>query len=165
MSPQRVADAARISPFTDSQESQQGRSTASGSENADSSQSRHKKAVKKPPRDRNGRQGQEEEMRFNIGPPSTRSINSSRGRRSTRAGRQDRLHSDGRNDIDVPNYPPPSFQEAISSSALSIYPSTTTLYRPRFPMSLQKYWMRLRSNLRYPYLTHNNYLKLQYLGS
>ncbi|KAG2008338.1 hypothetical protein CC2G_013778 [Coprinopsis cinerea AmutBmut pab1-1] len=70
-----------------------------------------------------------EEERFNVGPKATRNTSAARtaGRRQTRSARADRVHLNDIINDGVPNYPPPSFQEAISTPPLSGCPSTVTL--------------------------------------
>ncbi|TFK26609.1 hypothetical protein FA15DRAFT_702713 [Coprinopsis marcescibilis] len=70
-----------------------------------------------------------EEERFNVGPKTTRSLTATRSgnRKQTRpqAGRADRPYMNDMND-EVPNYPPPSFQEAIATP-LSVCSSMVAL--------------------------------------
>ncbi|TFK32352.1 hypothetical protein BDQ12DRAFT_505590 [Crucibulum laeve] len=116
MSPQRVADAANISPYPFTQ--QQGPSNTPASEDGVREPKSKKGKVTRPRPERNPRQ--EEEIRFNVGPRSFRNLTGGRGgRRSARAGRQDRTHLDGSIEP-VPDYPPPTFMEAMSSPALPV---------------------------------------------
>lgn len=103
-----------------------GRGASSYPDSPDSKGSRNRKGAK--PRARVDRSSRPEEERFNVGPLPPRSTGGARNStRRSRRDRQDRSVLAGLNDP-VPNYPPPSFQEAMSSSpSLSIFPSTVTL--------------------------------------
>ncbi|KAG7448595.1 uncharacterized protein BT62DRAFT_929682 [Guyanagaster necrorhizus] len=113
----RVADAARIAPYLTHAVSHHGQVTLIPPDNAGRVR---KTKAKKGPR-RAERRRDEEEIRFNVGPrhghtkPST-------GRNATRQPR----HRDD-DEMSIPDYPPPSFLEAISTPPLSVCPSTTTL--------------------------------------
>lgn len=125
MSSTRNADAASITPYPPG--ITPGRSGGTHGESSDlSSPSKSRKGPK--PRVRADRSSRLDEERFNVGPVSPRNTSASRNisRRATRNSRQDRLVIADVNDV-VPNYPPPSFQEAISSPVVSVCPSTLTL--------------------------------------
>ncbi|KAF8627107.1 hypothetical protein AX15_004535 [Amanita polypyramis BW_CC] len=70
----------------------------------------------------------EEDIRFNIGPKSPRAMLARRLMRRTRPERVIDPYT-----MDIPDYPPPSFQEAISSPALSISPTAAVSHTPPQP--------------------------------
>ncbi|CAA7267299.1 unnamed protein product [Cyclocybe aegerita] len=120
MAPQRVADAANISPYPFVV--RQGRPVIDPvPENPEPPSRSSKKAMAKARRaaERNARQ--EEEKRFNTGPRSLRFPPSNKG------GRRFRLPGRGYEDRGIPDYPPPSFQEAMTSPPMSGCSSTTSL--------------------------------------
>lgn len=132
MTPQRVADAARISPYPFVVH----QVPSAPPENGDPS--RPAKGKKKPKQRPERTNQQEEESRFNIGPvrPGSYGIRRS-SRQAGRSHADDRSrelhshHSFRRFVFNVmlpgiPDYPPPSFQEAINSG-LSPSPSTISL--------------------------------------
>ncbi|KAF6764298.1 hypothetical protein DFP72DRAFT_1163303 [Ephemerocybe angulata] len=126
MSSTRYADAASLTPFPPG--ISPGRSASGAPESSDLSRhSRSRKGGAKP-RPRAERSSRPDEERFNVGPISPRNTSAARTstRRGARNSRQDRPGLSDLNDA-VPNYPPPSFQEAISTPGLSICPSTLTL--------------------------------------
>lgn len=116
MSLQRVADAANTHPhpFVVRQE-------RLPSDNADRERNgKSKKSKPRPRTERNPRH--EEEIRFNTGPRNLRGAPANRGSRSF--GRYNRGYDDH---IGIPDYPPPSFQEAITTPPHSACSSTATL--------------------------------------
>lgn len=122
MSPQRVADAARVFPYTYSQ------GPTSGPEGSAQDQRGKAKKVKGRPKERNSRP---EEDGLDIEPPFPRNLaNTSRGgaRRSYRGGRKGAYE-------DVPNYPPPSFQEAILTPPMSVCSSASFTFIHTVPPS------------------------------
>ncbi|KJA25430.1 hypothetical protein HYPSUDRAFT_37405 [Hypholoma sublateritium FD-334 SS-4] len=124
MSPQRVADAASISPypFVVRQERQPppqppAQPPAAQSSAHESARPAKGKKKPKPPRPA------EEEIRFNTGPRTLRAPVPARApRRGFRFGRAGPEDERG-----IPDYPPPSFQEAISTPPLSVSPSAVSL--------------------------------------
>ncbi|KAF8888578.1 hypothetical protein BD779DRAFT_1672250 [Infundibulicybe gibba] len=126
MSPQKVADAVHSAPFLTHAVSHHGQVTLIPPDNAGRMrQARPKKSQRRT--DRTARS--EEEARFIIGLKSPHT-GVSRGRRPVhQPARQEQANEDrgySRNS-DIPDYPPPSFLEAISTPPLSVCPSTTTL--------------------------------------
>ena len=134
MSPQRVADAANPHPypFVVRQERLP----------PDNRNGKPKKSKARPRADRNTRQ--EEEIRFNTGPRNLRGTPVNRGNRRPfrMLGRYDRAYDDHTGIVvhsmpylfilslfllGIPDYPPPSFQEAMTTPPLSACSSTTTL--------------------------------------
>ncbi|KAJ3509741.1 hypothetical protein NLJ89_g5053 [Agrocybe chaxingu] len=118
MAPQRVADAANISPYPFVV--RQGRPVIDPvPENPEPPARSSKKAMARARRaaERNARQ--EEERRFNTGPRNLRFPN--------KGGRRFRLPGRGYEDRGIPDYPPPSFQEAMTSPPMSGCSSTTSL--------------------------------------
>jgi hypothetical protein len=145
MSPQRVADAANPHPypFVVRQE----RLPPDDRER----NGKPRKSKPRPRADRNTRQ--EEEIRFNTGPRNLRGAPVNRGsRRPFRMlGRYDRGYDDHTGTVlhpksylstlsqfllGIPDYPPPSFQEAITTPPLSACSSTTTLVPVSIPAVL-----------------------------
>ncbi|KAF8186889.1 hypothetical protein K438DRAFT_2019609 [Mycena galopus ATCC 62051] len=76
------------------------------------------------------RNPREEPVRFSSG-----EVSLGRPSRATRSSRTEEQYNDSLEDI--PDYPPPSFLEAISSPPVSVCPSTTTLGRFTAPVSRQ----------------------------
>ncbi|KAM6503236.1 hypothetical protein JOM56_000179 [Amanita muscaria] len=78
------------------------------------------------PRKMKGRHRQdrpaEEDIKFNVGPKSPRSMLARRFMRRTRPERVIDPYT-----MDVPNYPPPSFQEAMSDSPVPVSPTAPTM--------------------------------------
>ncbi|KAH9478494.1 hypothetical protein JR316_0008949 [Psilocybe cubensis] len=155
MAPHRVAGAATVSPYvydarqeraTSGQTLVHASSPVSGgagavtsataatnvNENADrgAPHGKGKKPKAKPRAERPPRQ--EEEMRFNTGPRSLRPPPASRGvRRGFRI--PGRTYPEDQNGI--PDYPPPSFQEAMTTPPVSVCSSTTSLpLAPTLPL-------------------------------
>ncbi|SJK98359.1 uncharacterized protein ARMOST_01624 [Armillaria ostoyae] len=124
----RVADAARIAPYLTHAVSHHGQVTLIPPDNAGRvRKTKAKKGVRRMERRRD-----EEEIRFNVGPRHGHTKPS--GRTATR---QPRHHRDD-DEMSIPDYPPPSFLEAISTPPLSVCPSTTTLVTvPRQPNPTQ----------------------------
>ncbi|KAF9568629.1 hypothetical protein CPC08DRAFT_757314 [Agrocybe pediades] len=123
MSPHRSADAAPVSPYPFVV--RQGAQQPTGTDNSPrgSNDQRSKKGRPRQRAERHPRQ--DEEPRFNIGPPRPmRPPQSNRGVRQVfrMAGRG---YQEDRNG--VPNYPPPSFQEAMTTPPVSVCSSTTSL--------------------------------------
>ncbi|KAJ7031938.1 hypothetical protein C8F04DRAFT_669531 [Mycena alexandri] len=75
----------------------------------------------------------EEPVRFSTGPAAYPSSSGRPSRRVRRLSPTEERYNDPLDDI--PDYPPPSFQEAISSPAVSVCPSTTTLGRFTTPQA------------------------------
>ncbi|KAF8814684.1 hypothetical protein BYT27DRAFT_6957216 [Phlegmacium glaucopus] len=128
MSPPRIADAANIHPYPFAV-----RQERLPPDNADRN-GKPKKSKPRPRPERNPRQ--EEEIRFNTGPRNLRGSPANRGgRRPFRMqGRHDRGYDD---QIGIPDYPPPSFQEAtMTTPPLSACSSTTTLVPASIPTVL-----------------------------
>ncbi|KAK0458990.1 uncharacterized protein EV420DRAFT_344739 [Desarmillaria tabescens] len=113
----RVADAARIAPYLTHAVSHHGQVTLIPPDNA----GRVRKPKTKKGARRAERRRDEEEIRFNVGPRHGHAKPS--GRTATR---QPRHHRDD-DEMSIPDYPPPSFLEAISTPPMSVCPSTTTL--------------------------------------
>ncbi|KAK0203767.1 hypothetical protein DFS33DRAFT_1384027 [Desarmillaria ectypa] len=113
----RVADAARIAPYLTHAVSHHGQVTLIPPDNA----GRVRKLKTKKGVRRTEKRRDEEEIRFNVGPRHGHTKPS--GRTATR---QPRHHRD-EDEMSIPDYPPPSFLEAISTPPLSVCPSTTTL--------------------------------------
>ncbi|PPQ72701.1 hypothetical protein CVT26_002918 [Gymnopilus dilepis] len=131
MAHQGVSDAAAISPypFVVRQE----RAGPSSSETDE--RGPHPKGKKARARARAERNRQDEEPRFNIGPPrNTRHPANRTGRR----GFLNRLPGAWYpEDSNVPDYPPPSFQEAITTPPISVCSSTTSLVpQPTLPLAI-----------------------------
>ncbi|KAJ7269730.1 hypothetical protein C8J57DRAFT_1322957 [Mycena rebaudengoi] len=114
MPPQR-ADAAHIAPYLTHLITHHGQLTLVPPDN-NGRQRKGKQNKSRSTRD----QPREEPVRFNSGPRLPPSSLGRPSRRSRRPSQTERQYSDGLDDI--PDYPPPTFQEAISSC-----PSTTTL--------------------------------------
>ncbi|KDR80174.1 hypothetical protein GALMADRAFT_208346 [Galerina marginata CBS 339.88] len=130
MAPQRVPDAATVSPypFVVRQE----RQPPPPPDNADRGpHAKGKKPRARPRAERNPRQ--EEEPRFNTGPRNLRAPQANRGgRRGFRM--PGRTYPEDQN---VPDYPPPSFQEAMTSPPVSVCSSTTSLaLAPTVPLAI-----------------------------
>ncbi|KAF8182039.1 hypothetical protein BJ912DRAFT_1124672 [Pholiota molesta] len=121
MSPQRVADAASISPYPFVVRQERQPSSASPENTERSRPPKGKKAKVKAPR-----VVQEEEPRFNTGPRVLRPKPGPGARRGFRF--PGRAYPEDQNGI--PDYPPPSFQEAINTPPLSVTSSTTSLIQP-----------------------------------
>ncbi len=141
----RVADAARIAPYLTHAVSHHGQVTLIPPDNAGRvRKTKAKKGVRRMERRRD-----EEEIRFNVGPRHGHTKPS--GRTATRQPRHHRdddgmfcfFQRDGCDahcsiEMSIPDYPPPSFLEAISTPPLSVCPSTTTLVTvPRQPNPTQ----------------------------
>ncbi|KAJ7100111.1 hypothetical protein B0H15DRAFT_508285 [Mycena belliarum] len=112
MPPSR-ADAAHIAPYLTHIVTHHGQLTLVP---PDSEGRRRKAKQTKSPRS----MPREEPVRFNSGPNPASPSSPRQTRRPSRTEQQ-YLHDD------IPDYPPPSFQEAISSTTVSLCPSTTTL--------------------------------------
>ncbi|KAJ7170243.1 hypothetical protein C8R43DRAFT_90398 [Mycena crocata] len=110
MPPQR-ADAAHIAPYLTHLISHHGQVTLVPPDN---NGRRRKAKQNRPVRD----SPREEPVRFNSGPTAS----FGRPSRRTQASRTDEQYNDFPDDI--PDYPPPSFLEAISSPSVSVCPST-----------------------------------------
>ncbi|RDB27794.1 hypothetical protein Hypma_002152 [Hypsizygus marmoreus] len=123
----RVADAAHIAPYLTHALSHHGQVTLVPPDNAGRVRQANPKHTRSRPRqERNVRT--EEDIRFNTGPRPLRVTSGHRGGR--RIGRHDRARDEGFNDEAYPDYPPPSFQEAIST------PPPTTLVTVSAPPSV-----------------------------
>ncbi|KAF8633138.1 hypothetical protein AX17_004639 [Amanita inopinata Kibby_2008] len=134
MSPSRLAAAAHISPYQAASfahlhhQPPSSPDAAANSDNAQQQQTdRQKKTKGRPRQERPAQEG----IRFNIGPPRTMLV-----RRLMRRTRPELLidpYIMGKQSsffylqIYVPDYPPPSFQEAISSPPVSVSSSTATV--------------------------------------
>ncbi|KAK7462989.1 hypothetical protein VKT23_007570 [Stygiomarasmius scandens] len=135
MSPRRNADAAHIAPYLTHEVSHLGQTTLIPPETAGRMRQAKKKKGRTNPTPNSSsntkgsttRQAQmDEEVRYNTGPRQIRVPNPSSSSRTAdrRSRRQDRRDN---YDDDIPDYPPPPFDEAIATPALSVCPSTTTL--------------------------------------
>ncbi|THU92813.1 hypothetical protein K435DRAFT_800164, partial [Dendrothele bispora CBS 962.96] len=143
MSPRRNADAAHIAPYLTHEVSHLGQTTLIPPETAGRMRQVKKKKTRtnptsnNPPQNTKGsgsstRQAQlDEAVRFNTGPRNIRVSNplaSSSRTSDRRSRRQDRREN--YEDDDIPDYPPPPFDEAIATPAIPVSPSTTTLVNP-----------------------------------
>ncbi|KAF8155933.1 hypothetical protein B0H34DRAFT_799020 [Crassisporium funariophilum] len=123
MSPQNVADAANISPYPFAVRQERTAAPTPG-ESAD----RGRNGKGKKPKARPRVERQEEEIRFNTGPRTFRGSPAARGgarRGFGMLGRRNHPYIDDQNA--VPDYPPPTFQEAMTSPAVSVCSSTVSL--------------------------------------
>ncbi|KAF5379155.1 hypothetical protein D9615_006067 [Tricholomella constricta] len=132
MPSQRVTDAAHIAPYLTHAVSHHGQVTLVPPDNAGRVRQSKSNTRSRPRQERNARA--EEDVRFNTGPRPLRNLIGNRGGR--RPGRQDRARDIGYHDEAYPDYPPPSFLEAISSSSVpNIYSSNSTLVTVSQPIS------------------------------
>ncbi|KAG7088832.1 hypothetical protein E1B28_012787 [Marasmius oreades] len=127
--PQKVADAANIAPYLTHVVTHHGQLSLIPPDNAG-----RMRQQKQKPRSINP----DDDIRFNTGPKFYKvlpaSSRGSEGRSQSRPNRRDRgrptvrdvRENDSVDDEDIPNYPPPSFDEAISSPPISVCPSTVT---------------------------------------
>ncbi|KAJ7440129.1 hypothetical protein FB451DRAFT_1151098 [Mycena latifolia] len=119
MPPQR-ADAAHIAPYLTHLITHHGQLTlVPPDNNGRRRKEKQSKSSRTPPR--------EEPVRFNSGPTAASSSSPRRARRT------EQEHNNLLEDI--PDYPPPSFQEALLSPPVSVCPSTTTLGQFTIPQS------------------------------
>ncbi|KAL0569675.1 hypothetical protein V5O48_012288 [Marasmius crinis-equi] len=125
--PQKVADAANTAPYLTHVVSHRGQLSLIPPDNA----GRMRQPKPKKQRSINP----DDDLRFNTGPKfyrvSTSSRNGGEARGPSRSNRSGRRMAEAReNEFDdtasIPNYPPPSFDEAMSSPPISVCPSTGT---------------------------------------
>ncbi|KAF8069099.1 hypothetical protein FPV67DRAFT_1105768 [Lyophyllum atratum] len=108
----RVTDAAHIAPYLTHAVSHHGQVTLVPPDNMGRvRQAKPKKNSKSQRQERNVKP--EEDLKFNTGPRPLRNLLGNRG--GKRPGRQDRFRDDSHGDEAYPDYPPPSFLEAMST--------------------------------------------------
>uniref|UniRef100_A0A0W0GAE7 Uncharacterized protein n=1 Tax=Moniliophthora roreri TaxID=221103 RepID=A0A0W0GAE7_MONRR len=133
MAPQKVADAANNAPYLTHLVTHHGQTTLIPPDNAGRIRQQPKKQRSRKP-ERNVRQ--EEDLRFNTGPkfckitPMSSRTNERRNRSHRTNAREEVQNSIA--DDGIPDYPPPSFAEAMSSPSISLTPSTATVTHNHF---------------------------------